>query len=362
LESTECSAYPACSALDGECCPTIDNVILDCCFSIAVLTPAPFAGEADSAAPSSEVEDTTAPGDLSVLDSAAPSSEAEDTTAPGDLPVLDSAAPSSEAEDTTAPSDQSVSAPAPSEVEDTTAPSDLPVSTPAPSAAEDDSAASSPEVEDTTAPSDLPVSTPAPSPAEEETSSAPSPELEDPIAPSDLPVSTPGPSPAEEETSSAPTETATTVPGPPQSTPPADSLVSITPLEYEGCIEDEDNVSIDKIFLRTCDSTKLAQKFTYDGAFMRTGSNEDKCLQAGYNGDPAEGEFVRVVDCDSNNLLQKFTWDFANSGFIMLTDKPDFCMSFRGVNDNVGADPILMKECEMNDFEGTKFFKWGVKA
>jgi hypothetical protein len=254
LESTECSAYPACSALDGECCPTIDNVILDCCFSIADLTPAPSAVEDDSAAPSSEVEDTTA-------------------------------------------------------------------STPAPSAVEDDSA-----------------------------------------APSDLPVSTPAPSLAEEETSSAPTETATTVPGPPQSTPPADTLVSVTPLEYEGCIEDEGNVSIDKIFLRTCDSTKLEQKFKYDGALMHTGSNEDKCLQAGYNGDPAEGEFVRVVDCDSNNSLQKFTWDFANSGFISLTDKPDFCMSFRGVNDNVGADPILIKECELNDFEGTKFFRWGVKA
>jgi beta-glucanase (GH16 family) len=27
----QCSAHPACSALPGDCCPTIDNVFLDCC-------------------------------------------------------------------------------------------------------------------------------------------------------------------------------------------------------------------------------------------------------------------------------------------------------------------------------------------
>jgi hypothetical protein len=79
-------------------------------------------------------------------------------------------------------------------------------------------------------------------------------------------------------------------------------------------------------------------------------------LQAGYDGDPAEGEFVRVADCDLNNPLQQFTW--SDNGFISLTDNPTFCMSFRGMNDNVGADPILMKKCELTDFLGTEDFKW----
>jgi hypothetical protein len=33
----ECAAYPACSSLSltGECCPTIDDIFLDCCFDSA---------------------------------------------------------------------------------------------------------------------------------------------------------------------------------------------------------------------------------------------------------------------------------------------------------------------------------------
>jgi hypothetical protein len=126
-------------------------------------------------------------------------------------------------------------------------------------------------------------------------------------------------------------------------------------------VEDEPNVSIDKIFLKKCDPTKPEQKFKYDGALFRTGNNEDKCLQAGYDGEPAEGEFVRIDSCDSTNSLQKFTWDFGN-GFIRLTDFPGFCLSFRGINDNVGLDPILVKKCELTDFEGTTQFEWGVPS
>jgi beta-glucanase (GH16 family) len=29
--SAQCSAHPACSGLSGNCCPTVDNVFLDCC-------------------------------------------------------------------------------------------------------------------------------------------------------------------------------------------------------------------------------------------------------------------------------------------------------------------------------------------
>jgi hypothetical protein len=193
---------------------------------------------------------------------------------------------------------------------------------------------------------------PTPFPADDDESSAPS----DSPALSFAPEDSFSPSDADEEESSAPSVTTSSSLGPPQSAPPADLLLSITPADFEGCIEDEDNISIDKVFLRVCDSTKLDQKFKYDGVF-RTGRNEDKCLQAGYDGDPAEGEFVRVADCDLNNSLQKFTWDFV-SGFISLTDNPAFCMSFRGINANVGADPVVMKRCEMTDYEGTKYFKW----
>jgi hypothetical protein len=33
-DETKCSAHPACSALSGDCCPTIDGVFLTCCHGI----------------------------------------------------------------------------------------------------------------------------------------------------------------------------------------------------------------------------------------------------------------------------------------------------------------------------------------
>jgi hypothetical protein len=87
----ECAAYPVCAVLylTGECCPTIDDIFLDCCFGIE---DKQSSVPAISPAPSPEAVDSAAPSNLPVVSTPAPS-------VPINLPVS-----------TTAPSAQELSA------------------------------------------------------------------------------------------------------------------------------------------------------------------------------------------------------------------------------------------------------------
>jgi len=122
----------------------------------------------------------------------------------------------------------------------------------------------------------------------------------------------------------------------------------ISPVFYRGCLEvDGDGNNDDAIKLGTCSSTKPSQEFTYDGTFIHPGGDTSKCLQAGRLDTPANGMYMRLYDCDESNILQQFEWDFRNAGPIQLTGRwSAFCVVFRGVEENLDVDPIILQRCE----------------
>lgn len=81
-----------------------------------------------------------------------------------------------------------------------------------------------------------------------------------------------------------------------------------------------------------------------DDGMFRTELDPSYCMQAGKNGKVKDGEFVRLVKCDSSKRLQKFR--YINGGGIRPLSNLDYCMVWRGVNGNVGIDPIIFKKCD----------------
>jgi len=126
------------------------------------------------------------------------------------------------------------------------------------------------------------------------------------------------------------------------------SLERITPVFFQGCMDvDGDGQNDDSIKLGTCSSTKPSQEFTYNGTYIHPGGDTTKCLQAGRLDTPQNGKYMRVYDCDDSNILQRFSWDFRNSGRIQLTGEwSAFCVVFRGVEENLDVDPIILQRCE----------------
>jgi hypothetical protein len=112
----------------------------------------------------------------------------------------------------------------------------------------------------------------------------------------------------------------------------------------------EDSTTNNQVYLNDCDTNKLTQKFTYDGTHIRTGSDENMCLQASYTAPAEKGEWIRVMACNSTNSLQKFTWN-VTGGEISVTDYPSICLTFHdGVNYNPNSDFIRLTECSMTDY------------
>jgi hypothetical protein len=110
----------------------------------------------------------------------------------------------------------------------------------------------------------------------------------------------------------------------------------------------DDSTEDNRVYLNDCDSSQRTQTFTYDGMLIRTASN--MCLQASYTAPTEEAEWIRVLECDSTNPLQIFTWDYSNGGEISVTEYPAYCLTFRGVNDNINSDFIRLTECRMSDY------------
>jgi hypothetical protein len=130
--------------------------------------------------------------------------------------------------------------------------------------------------------------------------------------------------------------------------PPRDTVVSLTPINFVGCMEVDGEVADDdQLLLGTCNTTEAKQQFKFDGRLIRSAVDETKCLQAGRNKTPPfEGQKMRIFTCDSSHPLQKFLWDSVNGGPLRLVDFDNFCVVFRGTTANLGEDPILVKYCD----------------
>jgi hypothetical protein len=120
-----------------------------------------------------------------------------------------------------------------------------------------------------------------------------------------------------------------------------------------GCIQ-TNNDSIEKftkVIIGECSASSAWSVFEANGGKMfRSGLDTSMCLQAGLGGVVKHGTMLRLMPCDENEELQKFEWDDETP--IKLVSIDNLCLEWRGLNVNVGTDPIVMKSCEHLVFEG----------
>lgn len=82
------------------------------------------------------------------------------------------------------------------------------------------------------------------------------------------------------------------------------------------------------------------------------GDDGDLCLQAGHGKSLRDGSKMRLYPCDENNIFQRFAADLAlEPGPLRLVSDQydDLCVTHRGVNANLGKDPIIFKKCDLPD-------------
>ena len=108
-----------------------------------------------------------------------------------------------------------------------------------------------------------------------------------------------------------------------------------------------------KLVLGNCEGVKPGWRLDSDGLFHAE-LNDDWCIQAGKGGPVQDGEYARLRKCDSTEILQEFEW--RNGGGIRPKSNELLCLVWRGVNPNVGIDPLIFKYCDnvddRNDWSG----------
>ena len=174
-------------------------------------------------------------------------------------------------------------------------------------------------------------------------------------------VDTPPPAPVEDPSMMPSTETGietfvptgadTTVPT--FNTLPTDggtpSIVTLTPRNYNGCIKVNGNGELDDDFrLASCDASDPKQQFSFVGEQIQLAMDTSMCLQAGRSVMPEDGKYLRVYECDSGETLQRFSWD-APDGALTMVDFDDLAVVFRGTNANLNSDPIIIGDLNKAD-------------
>lgn len=77
--------------------------------------------------------------------------------------------------------------------------------------------------------------------------------------------------------------------------------------------------------------------------------DDDACMQAdGSSRKLKDGMKLRIYPC-SDSEFQKFDYNFETAGPIKPVSSPDLCVVRRGVNANIGSDPIILKKCSVLD-------------
>ena len=72
-------------------------------------------------------------------------------------------------------------------------------------------------------------------------------------------------------------------------------------------------------------------------------ADDNHCMQAGREGNPKDGNMIRMFRCDSNNELQKFVYE----GFQLIKPVSDesLCVVWQGNTPNLGDDDVVLKKC-----------------
>lgn len=115
-----------------------------------------------------------------------------------------------------------------------------------------------------------------------------------------------------------------------------------------------------KLILGDCTSTGNGWRGDSNGLLQSELSGDmdrDFCMQAGHGGPPRSGEYIRLHECNASNKLQQ--WVFVNGGGIRLKHHRELCIVWRGANDNIGKDPLILKRCDevedRNDWSNDPF-------
>lgn len=124
--------------------------------------------------------------------------------------------------------------------------------------------------------------------------------------------------------------------------PGPDEVVTLTPKDYFGCMSVKGDSDDDTLQLSTCNKSDPNQQFKFVGGQIQLAAASNMCLQAGRNGTPTHGKYVRVYTCDSSNDLQDFTW--TDSGRIYPSNYPDVTVVFQGTTPNVNRDRIIVAD------------------
>lgn len=355
VRDARCSAYPLCAAEDlaDDCCPTIENVFLDCCEMDMPPSSAPVVNtptEPDIVDVLSSDSRFTTLVDAVLLTGLAPPLQGE-----GPLTVFAPTNDAFAAIDTSGLTTEQLTSVLLYHVvggevllEDGLSVTTLNGADVLLSVAFDETKVNEANIEGTIPASNgaiyvidavlLPPSpdTPAPTPGAD--TPPPSP-VEDPsMMPStETDIETFVPTGAD---SSAPTVNTLPTEGAPDTEIP--SIVTLTSRNYDGCIKINGDGDVDDDFrLSSCDASDPKQQFSFVGDQIQLAMDTSKCLQAGRNVMPEDGRYLRVYACDDDETLQKFTWD-APDGALTLVDWPDYAVVFRGTTANVNVDPIIL--------------------
>lgn len=136
-----------------------------------------------------------------------------------------------------------------------------------------------------------------------------------------------------------------------------DVIVTLTPKDFDGCIQVNGMDDDGDLLLATCDGSNPMQQLKFVGNMIQLAADSSKCLQAGRNSIPVSGKYIRVYGCDSSEPLQKFSWD-APDGALTLEQFPDLAVVFRGTTADVNSDPIILGD--LNDREVLNRAGWVV--
>ena len=124
------------------------------------------------------------------------------------------------------------------------------------------------------------------------------------------------------------------------------SIVTLTPLNYDGCMMVNGNGDDDNDFLlASCDATDEKQQFKFVGNQIQLAMDSSKCLQGGRNPTPSSGKYLRVYTCSDDEPLQMFTWE-APDGALTLQEFPNLAVVFRGTTANLNIDPIILGDLD----------------
>lgn len=379
VRDARCSAYPLCEAEDlaDDCCPTIENVFLDCCELDVVPPPAPVSTTAGPPTEPSLVEILTGDDrftslvDAVVLTELLPALEVD-----GPLTIF---APTNDAfanVDTSGLTLEQVESILLYHVAEGEVPLEDGLAVPTLngnevllSVAFDETKVNEANIDETiissngiiyvvdavlipAAPAPTPgAATPPPAPVDDP-SMMPSTETDiiDTTVPTGVPTGADTSVPVESPTtapSSAPSSTPDGTILPTSGTPA--TTVTLTPKNYNGCMKiDGDGEEDDDLILATCDASDPKQQFTFVGEKIQLAMDSSLCLQGGRNVMPDDGKYIRVYPCRDDETLQKFSWD-APDGALTLMDYPDFAVVFRGTSANVNSDPIILGDLNNSD-------------